>query len=168
MNKWLWIALSALMILPLAVNAEVYKWKDKDGVTRYSDTPPPSNVQQLSITGKKPVAAKPLASDAAPSEAIPAPKAAGTDAKKKPASSEGGAIKRQEKAEDDKKKAEQAEADLKQKQQNCTSAKANYNSYKLGGRMSKTNEKGEREYLGDADIAQGLEQAQKDVEQYCE
>ncbi|HLD10422.1 MAG TPA: DUF4124 domain-containing protein, partial [Methylophilaceae bacterium] len=30
------------MALPIAGNAEVYKWKDKDGVTRYSDTPPPS------------------------------------------------------------------------------------------------------------------------------
>lgn len=168
MNKWLWIALSALMILPLAVNAEVYKWKDKDGVTRYSDTPPPSNVQQLSITGKKPVAAKPVASDAVPSEAIPAPKAAGTDVKKKPASSEGGAIKRQEKAEDDKKKAEQADAELKVKQQNCATAKGNMQNYQQGGRIYKMNEKGEREYESDASIAQNLEQAKKDVEQYCE
>jgi uncharacterized protein DUF4124 len=166
MNKWLWIALSTLLILPLAANAEVYKWKDKDGTVRYSDTPPPSNMTQLPITGKK---AAPAAAIVQPSENVTAaPKAANADTKKKSAIPEGAAVKRQEKAEEDKKAGEQKDAELKQKQQNCTNAQNNFNSYKIGGRMSKTNEKGEREYLGDADIAAGLAQAQKDVDQYCE
>jgi len=54
MNKLLWMMLPVLMALPISANAEVYKWKDKDGITRYSDVPPPSNVQQESIGGKKP------------------------------------------------------------------------------------------------------------------
>jgi uncharacterized protein DUF4124 len=172
MNKWLWIALSALMVLPLAANAEVYKWKDKDGTVRYSDTPPPSNVQQLPITGKKPVATRSASPEAAPADATPSASApsnaASSDMKKKPASSEGDAIKRQKTAEDDKKKTEQAEAELKVKQQNCTTAKGNVQNYQQGGRIYKMNEKGEREYESDASIAQNLEQAKKDVEQYCE
>jgi hypothetical protein len=33
--------------------------------------------------------------------------------------------------------------------------------------MSTTDDKGERQYLSDADIAKSLEQAQKDIDQYC-
>lgn len=171
MNKLLWIMLSVLMTLPIAANAEVYKWKDKDGVTRYSDTLPPSNVQKLPINGKKPVVAPPTA--AMPKEGAeggaPAAAASGADAKKKPvASLKGDAIKRQEQVEEEKKKAEQKEAELQIKQQNCTTAKAAMQNYQQGGRIYKMNEKGEREYENGASIAKGLEQAKKDVEQYCE
>jgi hypothetical protein len=181
MNKLLWIMLSVLVALPIAANAEVYKWKDKDGVIRYSDSPPPSNIQKLPVNGKKPAAdssAKAASTEgaapAAPTEgegAAPATVAAPPPiaAKKKPAASlEGDAIKRQKEAEEEKKKNEQKEAELKAKQQNCTNAKANLNTYKQGGRIRKMNENGQREYLGDAEIAQGLEQAQKDVDQSCE
>jgi len=186
MSKLLWMMLSVLVALPIAVNAEVYKWKDKDGVTRYSDTPPPSNVQKLPVSSKKPVvapstAATPIesAAPAAPTEgakgaapataAAPAPASDSVDAKKKPAASpETDAIKRQKEAEEEKKKAEKKEAELKQKQQNCDNAKKNLANYKIGGRMSRANEKGEREYLGDADIAAGLEQAQKEIDEFCE
>jgi len=164
MNKLLWIMLSALVALPIAANAEVYKWKDKDGNVRYSDVPPPSNVRQESIGGKKPVTPA-----ATPAPAAPAAAVSGADAKKKPtASLEGEAIKRQEQAEEDKKKSEQKEAELQIKQQNCTTAKAAKQNYQQGGRIYKMNEKGEREYENDASIARGLEQAKKDVEQYCE
>ena len=43
-----------LIALPMLANAEIYKWKDKDGTVRYTDTPPPSNIKQESIGGKKP------------------------------------------------------------------------------------------------------------------
>ena len=177
MSKVLWITLSVLMALPIAGNAEVYKWKDKDGVTRYSDTPPPLNVQQLPISGKKPVAApvaaaapKAGAEGGAPAaKTAPAPAASGADAKKKPeASLKGDAIKRQEQAEKEKKIEEQKEADLQLKQQKCSNAKANFNTYKQGGRIRKLDENGKYEYLGDADIAKGLEQAQKEVDEFCE
>jgi len=170
MSKLLWIMLSVLMALPIAANAEVYKWKDKDGNVRYSDTPPPSNVQQMPVNGKKtsaPVPFNPAVPAAVPAPATP-PASAASDAKKKPAANpEGDVVKRQEQAEVDKKNAEKKEADLKIKQQNCANAKTNYNSYKIGGRMTRTNEKGEREYLSDADIAAGVAQAQKDMDQYC-
>jgi len=171
MSKLLWLMLSVLMALPIAVNADVYKWKDKDGVTRYSDMPPPSNVQQLPISGKKTSVATPAKAAAPAAEPAPAkPPASGAlDAKKKPAASlEGDAKKRQEQAEEDKKKTEQKEAELEIKQQNCKTAKAARQNYQQGGRIYKMNEKGEREYENDASIAKGLEQAKKDVEQYCE
>jgi hypothetical protein len=113
MSKLLWMMLSVLVTLPIAVNAEVYKWKDKDGVTRYSDIPPSSNVQKIPVNGTKPVAAPPTpaapkesAAPVAPKEsakgaapaavAAPAPASGGVDEKKKPvASPEADAMKRQ-------------------------------------------------------------------------
>lgn len=59
-------------------------------------------------------------------------------------------------------------ADLKIKQENCVGAKSNLATFTNGGRIAKTNEKGEKYYLGDADISQGKAEAQKDVEKYCE
>ncbi len=60
------LATLALTAVSGLSQAEIYKWKDKDGKVRYSDTPPPSNVKQESITGKKksvsPTGKAPLAS----------------------------------------------------------------------------------------------------------
>ena len=58
------IFLLCIIMLPSLATAEIYKWKDKDGVVRYSDVPPPSSVQQESMYGKKvpkPTGLKPLA-----------------------------------------------------------------------------------------------------------
>lgn len=47
------ILLLCVVLLPTLASAEIYKWKDKDGVVRYSDVPPPSNVKQEPLYGKK-------------------------------------------------------------------------------------------------------------------
>ena len=47
-------------------------------------------------------------------------------------------------------------------------AKANLQNYKVGGLLSRANEKGEREYLSDAEIAKGKEDAQKEVDEFCD
>jgi hypothetical protein len=56
---------------PLLSNAQVYKWKDKDGSIRYTDTPPPSNIKQETIGSKKsPSPAVNSAPIAAPAEGV--------------------------------------------------------------------------------------------------
>jgi hypothetical protein len=147
-----------LALLSMNANAEIYKWKDANGVIRYSDVPPPSNVPRESL-GTKKVVAPPSA-----------PSSTETSAQKKSpeAGREGDAIKRQEDAEAAKNKERVKEAELKLKQQNCATAKGNLQNYQHGGRVYKMNEKGEREYMDDADIAKNLEQAKKDVDEYCQ
>jgi type IV secretory pathway VirB10-like protein len=157
------LLLLILMALPLMAHAQVYKWKDANGRTIYSDVPPPSNVKQESIIGNKPVA--PAAAPAATATAG-AP-AAASDPKKAAADKDAEARKRQEEAEAAKKKDAAKQAELELRQKNCAAAKSNYDLYKIGGRIAKVNDKGERVYLGDADIAAGLAQAQKEVDQYC-
>ena len=67
-----------------------------------------------------------------------------------------------------KKKAEAAEAEQKAKQENCANAKANLSNLQQGGRIYKMNEKGEREYLDDAAMAEGAAKAQAEVDKYCQ
>ena len=164
------LLLLILMALPLMVHAQVYKWKDASGKTIYSDVPPPSNVKQESIIGSKPVtpAAAPSVAPVAPAATATAgAPAAASDPKKAAADKDAEARKRQEEAEAAKKEDKAKQAELEQRQKNCAAAKSNYDLYKIGGRIAKANDKGERVYLGDAEIAAGLAQAQKEIDQYC-
>jgi len=146
MTKIFILMLAIGALFPVLANAEIYKWKDTNGVVRYSDTPPPSGI---------------------PSESIRTRRIVVTDSpvvKDKQEGSQAEAIKRQEVAEENKKKEELQ----KDKKQNCLLAKDNLRNYKDGATMYKVNDKGEREYLDDAGMKKGMEQAQKDVKQYCE
>jgi hypothetical protein len=62
---------------------------------------------------------------------------------------------------------QQKQAELKVKQENCMAAKKNLVIYTTGGRISKINDAGEREYLGEEDLARGKADSQKDVDAYC-
>ena len=190
------ILLLSLLILPTFANAEIYKWKDKDGTVRYSDVPPPSNVKQEALYGKripKPTGLPPLAgvegdatvaankdkalgkdkaiADKAPDKnKVPADKSKAdkTPLDKTPLSKEEAAVKRAKDAEQQKKMDEAKQAELKLKDDNCKSSKSNLATYTNGGRIVKTNEKGEREYLSDTDISNAKADSQKDVEKYCD
>jgi hypothetical protein len=192
------ILLLCIFLLPALVSAEIYKWKDKDGTVRYSDVPPPSNIKQEPLYGKKiakPTGLAPLAPvEGDMTAAISRDKAAtsakdktqndkastektktdgkAVDAKAKdekaPLSKEEAAQKRAQDAEKQKQVDEQKKAELETKQANCTAAKQNLATYTNGGRISKTDENGKKQYLGDADINQGKADAQKDVEKYCD
>ncbi len=169
------ILLLCLVLLPTLAGAEIYKWKDKDGKVRYSDVPPPSNVQQESLYGKKipkPKTAGALAPvDGDITEQLNRQKTsdkANSDAKGDPLSKEEAARKRASDAENKKKEDEAKQTELKQNQQNCKAAQANLKTHQDGGRLMKTNEKGEREYLSDQDIDQGKKAAQEEVSKYCD
>jgi hypothetical protein len=189
------ILLLSLLMLPALASAEIYKWKDKDGKVRYSDVPPPSNVKQEALYGKKipkPTGLAPLSEvEGDATAAANKDKAASgkdkaivdkalTDKNKAPAdkskapldkaplSKEEAAAKRAKDAEQQKIADEAKQAELKLKEDNCKASKSNLATYTNGGRIVKTNEKGEKEYLGDADISQGKTDSQKDVEKYCD
>ncbi|HEY9278132.1 MAG TPA: DUF4124 domain-containing protein [Methylotenera sp.] len=155
--------------LPAIAQAEIYKWKDKDGRTRYSDVPPPSNIKNESI-GKKTLKA-PVAPAPAESGSAPAANKGGTVAPADAApalSKEEAAAKRAQEAEAQKKADEVKKAELKFRQESCTAARTNLRMYSNGGRIMTTDESGERRYLGDDDISKGKADAQRDVEKFCD
>jgi hypothetical protein len=70
-------ALAALLGTGSAAAEQFYKWKDADGVTHYTNTPPPAGVQADKLAVKP----APLAADpAAPTESAPADGSSGTPA----------------------------------------------------------------------------------------
>ncbi len=160
------IALGALLITTLPAHAEIYKWVDKDGSVKYTDTPPPNGAKTLSTIKKK--ATNPVTTPvAAPGGVLANPaqtQAIGADGT---ASEQELAKKKREIDEVEKKNKAEKEAQAKQKQLNCTAAKSNYQSYSQGGRIYKTNEKGERIYLGDKELADGAAQAKREINEYC-
>ena len=175
------VLLICTMMLPSLAVAEIYKWRDTNGSMRYSDVPPPSNVKQEAMYGKKivtPTGLPPLAEDKGDvstdlnKDKVVTNKKTTTDKEateakktdKTPLTKEDLAAKRAK----DKKAEEENQANLKIKQENCKAAKANLATFINGGRIAKTNEKGEKHFLSDADISQGKAQAQKDVDQNCE
>ena len=167
------LVLTILSMSPLLAQAEVYKWKDKDGSIRYTDTPPPSNIKQEAIgskkgskaTGKEPLA--PVTSGQ-PAPSKESAKEGSKDASKAPTSKESEATKiKQSNAEAEKRNKQEKEAEAKRKESNCKAAKANFETYKQGGRVYKMNEKGEREYMDDKDLQAGLTQSQKEIDENC-
>lgn len=155
MNKFALFVLALLIALPQVASAQIYKWKDKDGTTRYSDTPPTSNVPYESLSGKKSAPAKPAA-DAVSTETRPAAKA------------ETPQVEAKETPEQIQEKRRVEEENKKIRAQNCSTARANLQTFTQGGRISRMSEQGEREYLDDAALAKGAEQARKDIAEFCD
>lgn len=157
-----------LLASPYLANAEIYKWKDKDGTVRYSDTPPPSNIKPEAIGAKKPVQSTVSAPSPATAEAKPADAANVPKLKDPPEDPAAAAAKlRQRNAEIEKKNKQEKEAQAKLKEENCKAAKANHESYAQGGRVYKMNERGEREYMSDKELKEGAEKTQNEINEYC-
>lgn len=160
----------ALMFVFLCVNlslttqAEIYKWRDKNGVMRYSDTPPRNakNIKTLkgkSLTKKSNPAKKPANAEVVAEETT-------VDALNEATKKE--MEERQKEIERVEKQNAKAKADeVKRKQMNCRAAKANYQSFMQGGRVYKTNANGEREYLDDDALAEGAAKAQRQISENC-
>ena len=144
----------SLILMPIMASAEVYKWREPNGVMRYSDVPPPSNTKLESVQGRPAVGLTNLP-PLAPVEGD--------------ITSE---LKRAKAQPNKQKVAEKAHAlspeELQLKQKNCKAAQANLVTYQLGGRIAKVNDKSERVFLSSADIAKAKVEAQADVKQYCE
>ncbi|MGY1488233.1 DUF4124 domain-containing protein [Methylobacillus pratensis] len=152
MSKARWLAFVMMMVLPWMAHAQVYKWKDKNGVTLYSDSPPPGDVPYELVDNVR-SAPKSAAAPAGNSESQAVRNAA--------------ALRRQAEAEQERRNDEKKRAEDEARKTNCQNAKANYQNFKVGGRIYKMTPEGEREYLGDEDIQRGLEEATKEVKQYC-
>lgn len=140
----------AALILALfccsTAQAEIYKWKDKDGTTRYSDMPPSApglNVESLKTRKSTPL-----------------------DAVKKTESGKP-TIEPQKLDAQNQKPDQKAEGKSEVKQKACEAAKGNLEKLKAGGILYKENSKGEREYLDETAMKEEKAKAEKDVAAAC-
>lgn len=167
LHQLLYTVIAASLALPLTAGAEIYKWKDKDGVVRYSDTPPPSNIKQEPI-GKKKVAKPVESAPANDSNAAPAAVNTQKSDRREMVDPENEAARlRQRNAEIEKNNKQERESQAKLNEENCKAARANHATYAQGGRVYKTNETGEREYMDDKELQEGARKAQAEIDEYC-
>lgn len=131
-----------------AAHAQVFKCVDAGGKTIYLQTPCPSGAKSSTVRTPPP----------ATSSAAPAKPGASPDMDFR---------KRQQEQADAQKKAGEQAAELKKKEENCQRAKQNMAQFQAGGRITRFTEKGEREFLGDAEIEQEKVRAKSLVEQWC-
>jgi len=157
-------AFSAAALLAGEAQAQVFKCVDAKGKTVYSQTPCPAG-SSASVLGTKPppAPAEPAAKDDA-AKGEPA-KPAAKDAK--PLTPEEAFQKRQqERTEADKKAAEQA-AEAQRKQEECRRAREQVAQYDMGGRIARIDDKGERYFLDDNQVASEKAKWQAQADQAC-
>jgi hypothetical protein len=141
-----------LMMFASAAAAQLYKWVDKDGKVRYGDTPPPG------------VNAAPLKGPSRPASA------AAADAKKDEKdklSPEAGFRKRQEDAAKALEKETKAQQQAAAKKEQCERAQEALRTLESGQRIARTDAKGERYYMEEADIQKEAAKMRQSVQQAC-
>jgi len=154
------IVLAAACAFAAAAMAQQYKWVNKNGRVEYGDAPPPG------------VTATPLRPPPPAQAPAPAPKAADKSAAAKkapvtPAEKEADFRKRQEEAAKEREKQAQEQQAAADKRENCARAQDNLRTLESGQRVARTDAKGERYFLEDAQIAQETARARQAVQQWC-
>jgi hypothetical protein len=141
------VILACALALAPVVSAQLYKYVDKDGKTVYTDQPPASaDPKQMNIPSSATGVAAPGKSYVQQDKELQ---------------------KARDKAKEGDKKSEEKEARAQAEAERCQSAKTAYEHYAQGGRISKYNEKGERVFLGDAEIDAERERSKQKMEEVC-
>jgi Domain of unknown function (DUF4124) len=152
------ILIGSVLFLLLAgtVNADVYKWVDKDGKVQYSDQPPLSgDAKKMKRKSKD---STETSSPASNSAAKPAASVADQELEYR---------KRKAEKEETEKK-QQSEADTaKQNKQYCASLKGDLRSHSDGTRLVRYNEKGERTFLDDKERADSKVKLEERIAKEC-
>ena len=154
----IWLALC--VALPASAQ---YKWVDSGGKVHYSDKPPPSNVKTEKLRPPPPAPVRPVESEAGQGsnkeKAQSGPRTA--------AEQEQAFRKRQADAAKEEKEQSQKEAEARERAENCKRAKAAVANLELGGRQSRINDKGERVFLDDQQVAQETARARQEAASAC-
>jgi hypothetical protein len=151
----------AACVYALTASAQ-WQWLDKDGRRVFSDRPPPADVPEKNIV-RRPVGSR----SAATVDAAPAPAAA-------PAAAAQTGVDRS--LQEKRKQAEEAEAAKRRAEdernarvmaENCARARQAKAGVDSGARMSRINEKGEREFMDEAALAVEGQRLQGIINENC-
>lgn len=154
----------AIIGFAAAAHAQLYKWLDKDGKTRYGDAPP---------AGVKATALGAPASGSGPAAAVPAaaaPGAAPKDAKKGPLTPAEQAQEYRKRQEDEKTASAKAQSERQAqaaKAEDCARAREYLRTLESGQRIVRTNAAGERYFMDESQTAQELAKSQQSIQQTC-
>jgi|ERR1017187_6181799 hypothetical protein len=161
--KRLSVALGLALCVAVPASAQMYKWVDSDGKVQYSDKPPPSNIKTEKLRAPPPAPSPPAASEAKGGAQKDATKAGPKTA----AEQEQAFRKRQLDAAKAQEEDAKKQAQASDKAENCRRAKAALANLQIGGRQMRVDDKGERVYLDDQQIAQETAKAQQEAAAAC-
>ena len=159
------IALVALLCSAPLVAAAQWQWIDKNGRKVFSDQAPPPDIAPDKIV-KRPGGPR--------GAVVPAAEPPATTAAAAPAAA--ASLRKDKVLEEKKKQAEAAEAEKKKAEEakvaaaradNCARARSSKASFDSGVRISRTNEKGEREILDDAQRAAEVKHLEAIIARDC-
>lgn len=158
--------LACLALSQLTPAVAQYKWRDATGKIQYSDRPPPPGTPEKDVLSQPRVATQRAAAMAA-AQASTANATAASAPAVKASDPELEARKKKEKEDQDaKRKAEEAKI-AQEKQDNCQRARAYQRSLDDGLRITRTNDKGEREFLDDQQRAQESQRTKQAITDNC-
>lgn len=167
-HKALRPVLLALLCLAAAGAAQAqWKWRDAKGNVQYSDIPPPAGTPEKDIL-QRPYASKPaivVAPVGAAASAASAPRPAASAPTK--AELEAAARQKQEQDGQAAKQKEEERRIAAQRRENCARAQANLRDLQSGQRLTRTNEKGERVFMDEAQIAAEVNRARDLITSEC-
>lgn len=149
------ILLSALTSGSLALAAEIYTWKDANGVTHYSDVKPESDKVKVLKAGTQ--------------RDLPgtAPPAAGTKPDASAADAEAAFKKRRAEAAEAQAKADKELRETLARKETCEASRNQLTALKNGERMARYNNAGEKEVLDDAAREAEIARVQRSVDSAC-
>ena len=149
-----------LAALPAAAQ---WKWKDARGQVVISDVPPPREIPDRDVLQKPDLVTRRPANQPTPVASAPAPE---VTAKAKVDPELEARKKKAEQDQVDKSKVEEEKV-AAQRAENCKRAKAHQASLDSGIRLSRTNEKGEREILDDKQRAEEVARTRQIISSDC-
>jgi hypothetical protein len=161
--KRLSVALGLALCVAFPASAQMYKWVDANGKVQYSDKPPPSNIKTEKLREPARAASVPAASEGKGAAQKDAAKAGPKTA----AEQEQAFRKRQLDAGKAQEEEAQKQADARERAENCKRAKAALANLQIGGRQMRIDEKGERVFLDEQQIAQETARAREEAAGAC-
>ena len=142
-------SLLLMLLLAPACLAQIYSWRDAEGKMHYSDQPP------VGVANTRKV------------EPNLAPAEDSDKARQRLAKEQMDFRKRQLEAGESAVKAERAQKEAAERQENCKQAKSYLQALESGERIARSNDKGEREFLDDQGRAQETISARRAVAASC-
>lgn len=159
------IALPLSLLLAAAPAFAQWKWKDGRGQIVVSDTPPPRDIPERDVLQKPELTVR-RAAPAAPSASAPPVTTAEVTAKPKVDPELEARRKKAEQEHTDRQKAEEEKVSAA-KAENCKRARSHMSTLESGIRLSRTNDKGEREILDDKQRAEEMARTRQIIASDC-
>jgi len=163
MRLHVWFCVGFSLCAAALPAAAQWKWKDARGQVVISDTPPPREIPERDVLQKPNIVVQRANAAATPAASAPAVE---TVAKAKVDPELEARRKKAEGEQQDKQKVEDAKV-AAARAENCQRARSHMSTLDSGVRLSRTNDKGEREILDDKQRADEVQRTRQIIASDC-